>query len=400
MHTREELMGYSREWMKSAYKDYLVRQDFSANTVATAASDAFYIWRKRGKEVFWEVIFSDDFEAVGQKLLLQLLNQFSRGNIELNLNTYMSQLRQVHKFIHSELAYGAMPQSSSPATRGMDPVKSPGLAKPLISPSQGAHPESAMPFIFIMDEEPDTPPAGQVWEGTPRPSTFAVDRSPSLQPIRYPQEEMPLSPAFFAKEELPLPSSNRLGLHVSIPSAKQLEVYLQNWETLEVLKEQEAALEKLFSRFCPDNRLFSDVMLKVATLSALYGSYKLEVYSTARYFMTLNLEQRIKAGDLSLIEDMRRGQKKGQDHYSFATKYCSLHNNHDFPVYSEQVDKVLRFFNEKERFTKQNTLNMRKDYHTFTYVLRDFRSYYGLVRYSLKSIDKYLWQLGREGVGD
>ena len=37
-----------------------------------------------------------------------------------------------------------------------------------------------------------------------------------------------------------------------------------------------------------------------------------------------------------------------------------------------------------------------KDYVSFKGALVDFRTFYGLGKYDLKQIDKYIWQLGKE----
>ena len=69
--------------------------------------------------------------------------------------------------------------------------------------------------------------------------------------------------------------------------------------------------------------------------------------------------------------------------YSFASKYCSHHNQVEFPIYDSYVDIVLRYFRKADKFYK------------FKNILLKFKEYYGLQEFSLKELDKYLWQFGK-----
>jgi hypothetical protein len=92
-------MTYSLEEIKTAYKDYLNKQGLSRLTIQTALSDSFYIWKKRGSETFWNIIFSEDFEKLGERILLQTLREYSKGDVHTNVNSYMSHLRRFRKFL-------------------------------------------------------------------------------------------------------------------------------------------------------------------------------------------------------------------------------------------------------------------------------------------------------------
>jgi len=98
----EETRKLSLDDLRAAYKKYLAEENFSANTIATSASDAFYIWRKQDADTFWEIILSDKFETVGKNTLLDLLRQHSSGNAESNMSAYMAQLRRFRLFLQSD----------------------------------------------------------------------------------------------------------------------------------------------------------------------------------------------------------------------------------------------------------------------------------------------------------
>ena len=56
---------------------------------------------------------------------------------------------------------------------------------------------------------------------------------------------------------------------------------------------------------------------------------------------------------------------------------------------------MLRYFRDLDRFASFRTEEL-KDYRRFKNILTAFRSYYSLEQFSLKEIDKYLWQFGKE----
>ncbi len=63
--------------------------------------------------------------------------------------------------------------------------------------------------------------------------------------------------------------------------------------------------------------------------------------------------------------------------------------------YDSYVEKVLCFYRDRDGFA-QFKREALKDYVSFKGALIDFRAFYGLGRYDLKQIDKYIWQLGKE----
>lgn len=100
----EDITKRSLDDIRAAYKNYLIGQYLSKNTIMTSSTDAFYIWRKQGAESFWNIIFSDNFEILGKETLLELLRQQSSGNAESNVNGYMAHLRRFKRFLQSEAA--------------------------------------------------------------------------------------------------------------------------------------------------------------------------------------------------------------------------------------------------------------------------------------------------------
>lgn len=180
------------------------------------------------------------------------------------------------------------------------------------------------------------------------------------------------------------------------PSSEQVEHYLCAWYELENYHLQEDALDKLFS-LCPENTEMSDILLKVAALNDFYSTNIFSVYPVAKHILSLDIDARLKVGDVTLISDIQKVTINGveKNFYSFATKYCSHHNPLNYPIYDSYVEKVLCYFRDRDGFATFKTEEL-KNYVKFKGTLIDFRVFYGLEQYNLKEIDKYMWLLGKE----
>ena len=185
------------------------------------------------------------------------------------------------------------------------------------------------------------------------------------------------------------------------PSGKQVEYYYDKWEKLENYQLQEKALDKLFFSLCPDNNEMSNILLKVVALNDFYSTHIFSVFSVAKRIQSLtDLDKRLEQGDISAVSDIQKVTIGGveKNFYSFATKYCSHHNPSKYPIYDRYVDKVLCFFRDCDKFATFKTKDL-KEYKRFKEVLICFKDFYGLEKYDLKQIDKYLWLLGKEYFG-
>lgn len=185
---------------------------------------------------------------------------------------------------------------------------------------------------------------------------------------------------------------------VPTPSKSEMVKYLGVWDNLENYTLQESALEKLFFRTYPKNIDIDDVLIKVSSLNDFYSTNIFSPYTVAKHIINLNIDERLDSEDITLVNDiakMHMDNGSVKNFYSFATKYCSHHKPLTFPIYDSYVDKVLRYFRDRDNFSKFKTLEL-KDYSVFKEILVQFREFYDLEEYSLKDIDKYLWLLGKE----
>lgn len=187
------------------------------------------------------------------------------------------------------------------------------------------------------------------------------------------------------------------GLVLPVPSCETVEAYLRKWSGLLNYTRQEDALNKLFFQLAPENEDLSDILLKVAALNDFYSTNIFSVFTVAEHIQSLHIDKRLIAGDESLVNDLQNVTINGKEKhfYSFATKYCSHHRPLDFPIYDSYVDAVLRYYRDKDHFCDFGR-NDLKDYACFKKTMMAFQSFYGLEKFNLKEIDKFLWQLGKE----
>lgn len=111
------------------------------------------------------------------------------------------------------------------------------------------------------------------------------------------------------------------------------------------------------------------------------GLYKLALKITES-----NFDERVKNGDISIVEDIAKWTKKelGKNLFSFITKYCLYHSVHcydkdDFAIYDSVVSKnIYRYLSSDEFYSitgkklKKNSFNKLKDdynYHAYIQII-------------------------------
>lgn len=183
---------------------------------------------------------------------------------------------------------------------------------------------------------------------------------------------------------------------IPTPCKSELEFYVRQWEQTDSYHSQEDALNRLFLKYAPRNTDIADILLKVAVLNDFYSTNIFSVYPVAKHILSLNIDSRLQAGDISLINDIKRVEIAGKvkNFYSFATKYCSHHNPDNYPIYDSYVDDILIYLRNRDHFAMFSSSDL-KDYKIFKEILIRLQAFYSLCEYSLKQLDQYLWQLGK-----
>src|SRR5688572_18512396 len=88
------------------------------------------------------------------------------------------------------------------------------------------------------------------------------------------------------------------------PSVELTEFYLRKWQTLEKYKFQEDSLGLLFQKYCPQNTDIVHVLLKVSALNDFYSTNIFDTHAVARHIVGVGVDQRIAAGDRSLVNQL------------------------------------------------------------------------------------------------
>lgn len=186
-------------------------------------------------------------------------------------------------------------------------------------------------------------------------------------------------------------------INVPKPNKKEVQKYLDKWDSLESYVLQENALDKLFFKTYPKNTDISDILIKASALNDFYSTNIFSIFPVAKHILNLNIDDRLASGDETLVNDISNIIINGKlkRFYSFATKYCSHHFPKIFPIYDSYVEKILLYFKKKDNFTQFKKEDL-KDYKIFKDILIKFKKYYNIDEFNLKDIDRYLWQLGKD----
>lgn len=202
--------------------------------------------------------------------------------------------------------------------------------------------------------------------------------------------------------------NNEEKINIPEPSVKEVKKYLKEWDDNKEYYDKEEALNKLFLKLCPKNTDINDILLKVTTLNKFYSTGIISIYPVAKHILddVTDIDSRLKKGDETIVGEIQVITIKNDkpiNFYSFASKYCSHHNPDEYPIYDSYVDEVLWYFRkhsvcsnrENSSFSNFKRKDLQ-DYVKFKGIILEFRDHYGLTNFTLKQIDQYLWQLGKE----
>ncbi len=181
------------------------------------------------------------------------------------------------------------------------------------------------------------------------------------------------------------------------PSVEEVNEYILKWNDLEDYVNQERALDKLFLDICRDNASIENILIKCSALNDFYSTNIFKVHNVAQHYMHQHIDERLAKGDISLVGDLATIIINGRSFYfySFASKYCSHHRPDIYPIYDSYVHKLLKYFRDRDHFCQFIEKDL-KVYESYVAIIKSLRIFYGLDHFTVKDIDKYLWQLGKE----
>lgn len=118
-----ELEKLTIEEIRHNYRIYLSDLALSQNTIQTALSDSFYIWRRVSQQEFWSIVKSDDFEQESFAVLNEILPKQGNGTPNKNISAYISHLRRFRMFVFGdEIAVKPLHAKTSRPMRSRKPT--------------------------------------------------------------------------------------------------------------------------------------------------------------------------------------------------------------------------------------------------------------------------------------
>ena len=186
-------------------------------------------------------------------------------------------------------------------------------------------------------------------------------------------------------------------VNIPTPTSDEVNNWLKKWDSSLNYTTQEEAINELFQGHYNSNKSLKNIIIKCSVLNDFYSTNIFKVYPVARHILELDIDDRLKNGDISLVNEIANNKISGKEKnfYSFASKYCSHHNQEEYPIYDYYVDQMLRHFRNVDVFFDFDN-NDLKNYEKFKNILLKFREFYKLEKFSLKDLDRYLWQAGKE----
>lgn len=157
----------------------------------------------------------------------------------------------------------------------------------------------------------------------------------------------------------------------------------------------ESTLRELIATY-RENTKIEHVLIKAIAINALYHARVLDVdlHPLALHISKIeDLDAKLKQGSSDAVDTIWKSQGTRRHYFSFATKFCSWHNQGAYAIYDLNMWEALRAYKSKE-LGFQFKDSECKDYACFHAIVKRFKAAYDLEGYSLKDIDKFLWLVG------
>jgi|SRR5581483_5107301 len=180
-----------------------------------------------------------------------------------------------------------------------------------------------------------------------------------------------------------------------LPTPERVREACKSFDEDEDAAVTEHALADLFSQY-PTNGNHAHVLLKVVALNRLYSTNIFRIYDVARHVFTHGeeIDSALADGSPGAVDKLAfviTATRKKRTYYSFASKYCSWHNELAYPIWDSRVEKYLRLL-RKSPFAAflGHEPDSWMEYAGFLETMTKFRAFYRLEAFSFKEIDKFL----------
>jgi hypothetical protein len=154
---------------------------------------------------------------------------------------------------------------------------------------------------------------------------------------------------------------------------------------------QEKALSELFKNYLSNTSL-QNVLLKVSCLNDFYSTGIIDTYSVAKTIFDLDVDSKLAAGDLSLVnkissETKEKCESKRRE-YSFASKFCSFQKPEIYPIYDSRNEIILNYYKNEIKIVSNK---IESDYCEYVKVINEYKTVFALDSFSYKEIDRFNW---------
>jgi len=189
-------------------------------------------------------------------------------------------------------------------------------------------------------------------------------------------------------------------MKLSTPSNTLIAKYIEKFNNDERYYPADQAIIKLFEAF-PENKNLEDILLKISVINDMYSTQVYATYRLSQHILGLNIDPLLSKGDPGAVKLISSGHgitnKNGTElyFYSFATKYCSWHNQESYAIFDSYVEKILLAYRKQDSFSKFKNSDL-KDFPRFKRIIQEFITHYHLTDFNLKEVDKFLWIYGKE----
>ena len=177
---------------------------------------------------------------------------------------------------------------------------------------------------------------------------------------------------------------------VETPSAERVRAACEKFDRENDLTER--SLEELVRQY-PHNTDPRHILLKVVAVNALHHTHIFAVDSVARHIHAdiENIDKAMASGSPEVIHQIAKVAIQGKKYnlYSFATKYCSLHNPQAYPVYDLRVDHYLCRLQAQHPFATFHHAELC-DYGKFVAIMTAFRDFYHLGAFGFQAVGKFI----------
>lgn len=161
----------------------------------------------------------------------------------------------------------------------------------------------------------------------------------------------------------------------------------------------------------PDHKNVGAVETKVKLLNLFYSTgIQATNLMTAHILLIKDIDARLEAGDKSLVAEIATLELTNGDvrfNYSFATKYCALHQPTKYPIYDSIVADTFEslfvqgylpkyaYSRTKSKlpntFTKGEFAAKLKEYDFFVDLYKYFMELFDLTEFTVRKVDAYIW---------